>query len=63
MDKQQPVENLEQPPEILERPHDILEQPPDIVENVEALVVNKGGRPKGSKDSVKRCQISQNQYC
>ena len=32
-------------------PLEILEQPPDIVENVG---VNKGGRPKGSKDSVKR---------
>ena len=30
---------------------EILEQPPDIVENV---VAKKGGRPKGSKDSVKR---------
>ena len=33
------------------QPLEILEQPPDIVENVG---VNKGGRPKGSKDSVKR---------
>ena len=38
------TENLPQPLEILERP-------PDIVENV---VAKKGGRPKGSKDSVKR---------
>ena len=37
----------EKPPQPLE----ILEQPPDIVENV---VAKKGGRPKGSKDSVKR---------
>ena len=47
MDEQQPVENIEQPPEILEKP-------PDIPEILEAPVVNKGGRPKGSKDSVKR---------
>ena len=33
------------------QPLEILEQPPDIVENV---VAKKGGRPKGSKDSVKR---------
>ena len=37
--------------ENLSQPLEILEQPPDIVENVG---VNKGGRPKGSKDSVKR---------
>ena len=33
------------------QPLEILEQHPDIVENV---VAKKGGRPKGSKDSVKR---------
>ena len=33
------------------QPLEILEQPPDIVENI---VAKKGGRPKGSKDSVKR---------
>ena len=37
--------------ENLSQPLEILEQPPDIVENV---VAKKGGRPKGSKDSVKR---------
>ena len=37
--------------ENLPQPLEILEQPPDIVENV---VAKKGGRPKGSKDSVKR---------
>ena len=37
--------------ENLSQPLEILEQPPDIVENIG---VNKGGRPKGSKDSVKR---------
>ena len=54
MDKQQPVENIEQPPEILEKPLEILEKPPEISEILEAPVVNKGGRPKGRKDSVKR---------
>ena len=54
MDEQQPVENLEQPPEILEKPPEILEKPPEISEILEAPVVNKGGRPKGRKDSVKR---------
>ena len=33
------------------QPLEILEQPLDIVENI---VAKKGGRPKGSKDSVKR---------
>ena len=37
--------------ENLSQPLEILEQPPDIVENI---VAKKGGRPKGSKDSVKR---------
>ena len=37
--------------EKLPQPLEILEQLPDIVENV---VAKKGGRPKGSKDSVKR---------
>ena len=37
--------------ENLSQPLEILEQLPDIVENV---VAKKGGRPKGSKDSVKR---------
>ncbi len=37
--------------ENLPQPLEILEKPPDIVENV---VAKKGGRPKGSKDSVKR---------
>ena len=37
--------------ENLSQPLEILEQPPDIVENIG---VNKGGRPKGRKDSVKR---------
>ena len=47
MDEQQLVENIEQPPEILEKP-------PDIPEIPEAPVVNRGGRPRGSKDTVKR---------
>ena len=37
--------------ENLPQPLEILEQPPDIVENP---VAKKNGRPKGSKDSVKR---------
>ena len=39
------IENIPQPLEI-------LEQPPDIVEN--PVAKKKNGRPKGSKDSVKR---------
>ena len=54
MAEQQPVENLEQHPEILEKPLEILEKPLEISEILEAPVVNKGGRPKGRKDSVKR---------
>ena len=38
------LENLPQPLEILEKPPDIVEKPP----------AKKNGRPKGSKDSVKR---------
>ena len=38
------TENLSQPLEILEKPPDIVEKPP----------AKKNGRPKGSKDSVKR---------
>ena len=38
------TENLPQPLEILEKPPDIVEKPP----------AKKNGRPKGSKDSVKR---------
>ena len=37
--------------ENLPQPLEILEQHPDLVENV---VAKKGGRPKGSKDAVKR---------
>ena len=54
MDEQQLVENLEQPLEILEKPLEILEKPPEISEILQAPVVNKGGKPKGRKDSVKR---------
>ena len=47
------LENLPRPLEILEKPPDIVEKPP----------AKKNGRPKGSKDSVKRCQAAQDHDC